>query len=100
MKRRRLGQSGIEVSAIGLGCWGMSGSYGPADEHESEALGRLLTSLAEEGRAVLIVEHDTDLVLRVCHTVHVLDFGQIIASGTPDHIKSDPAVVNAYLGTP
>src|SRR3954451_4634468 len=37
MKRRALGASGIEVSAIGLGCWGMSGSYGPADEAESEA---------------------------------------------------------------
>jgi aryl-alcohol dehydrogenase-like predicted oxidoreductase len=37
MRRRRLGRIGIEVSAIGLGCWGMSGSYGPADEHESEA---------------------------------------------------------------
>ena len=37
MKRRALGASGIEVSAIGLGCWGMSGSYGPADEVESEA---------------------------------------------------------------
>ena len=37
MKRRVLGASGIEVSAIGLGCWGMSGSYGPADEAESEA---------------------------------------------------------------
>src|ERR1700745_2128391 len=37
MKRRRLGRGGIEVSAIGLGCWGMSGSYGPADEAESVA---------------------------------------------------------------
>src|SRR5438270_11889113 len=37
MKRRTLGASGIEVSAIGLGCWGMSGSYGPADEAESVA---------------------------------------------------------------
>jgi branched-chain amino acid transport system ATP-binding protein len=68
------------------------------DEHESEALGRLLTSLAEEGRAVLIVEHDTDLVLRVCDTVHVLDFGQVIASGTPDEIRNNPAVQEAYLG--
>ena len=37
MRRKRLGKSGIEVSAIGLGCWGMSGSYGPADESESVA---------------------------------------------------------------
>jgi Aldo/keto reductase family len=37
MRRRRLGRIGIEVSAIGLGCWGMSGTYGPADEQEFEA---------------------------------------------------------------
>ena len=57
---------------------------------ETEALGRLLTSLAAEGRAVVMVEHDTDLVLRVCGTVHVLDFGQVIATGTPDEIRTQP----------
>ncbi len=68
------------------------------DEHETETLGRLLTSLAGEGRAVLIVEHDTDLVLRICDTVHVLDFGQVIATGKPDEIRHHPAVQEAYLG--
>lgn len=68
------------------------------DERESHALGELLTSLAAEGRAILLVEHDTDLVLRICATVHVLDFGQVIASGAPDVIRSDVAVQEAYLG--
>ncbi len=68
------------------------------DERESEALGRLLTSLAAEGRAVVLVEHDTDLVLRVCQTVHVLDFGQVIASGPPEEIRRNPSVQEAYLG--
>jgi branched-chain amino acid transport system ATP-binding protein len=68
------------------------------DEHETETLGRLLTSLAAEGRAVVLVEHDTDLVLRICDTVHVLDFGQIIASGGPEQVRHDPAVQEAYLG--
>ena len=68
------------------------------DDRETDALGRLLTSLAEEGRAVVLVEHDTDLVLRVCATVHVLDFGEVIASGPPDSIRRDPAVQEAYLG--
>jgi branched-chain amino acid transport system ATP-binding protein len=68
------------------------------DERETEALGRLLGSLAAEGRAVVLVEHDTDLVLRVCGMVHVLDFGEVIATGTPDEVRRDPAVQEAYLG--
>jgi branched-chain amino acid transport system ATP-binding protein len=68
------------------------------DERESAALSRLLASLASEGRAIVLVEHDTDLVLRLCSTVHVLDFGQVIASGTPDDIRHNAAVQEAYLG--
>jgi branched-chain amino acid transport system ATP-binding protein len=68
------------------------------DERETDALGRLLASLAAEGRAIVLVEHDTDLVLRICATVHVLDFGQVIASGPPDEIRRDRAVQEAYLG--
>ena len=68
------------------------------DDRETEALGRLLTSLAQEGRAVVLVEHDTELVLRVCDMVHVLDFGQVIASSSPEVIRRDQAVQEAYLG--
>jgi len=68
------------------------------DERETAALGNLLTSLAAEGRAIVLVEHDTDLVLRVCGTVHVLDFGQVIATGAPEEIRRNPAVQEAYLG--
>ena len=68
------------------------------DERETAALGNLLTSLAAEGRAIVLVEHDTDLVLRVCGAVHVLDFGQIIATGAPEEIRRNPAVQEAYLG--
>ncbi len=68
------------------------------DERETATLGRLLTSLAEEGRSVLLVEHDTDLVMRVCDRVHVLDFGEVIASGTPEEVRRDPVVQEAYLG--
>ena len=69
------------------------------DEHESAALGRLLTALAAEGRAILLVEHDTDLVLEICSTVHVLDFGALLASGTPTQIRNNQRVVDAYIGT-
>ena len=70
------------------------------DEHESEALGALLLQLAADGMAVLLVEHDMELVMRVCDRVHVLDFGHVVASGSPDEIRADPRVQTAYLGAP
>jgi len=68
------------------------------DEAESEALGDLLLRLAASGMAVLLVEHDMELVMRVCEEIHVLDFGQIIASGTPGVVRADETVQAAYLG--
>ena len=68
------------------------------DEAETEAFGVLLARLAQEGRSVLMVEHDMDLVMAVCDMIHVLDFGQVIASGSPVEIRQDPRVQQAYLG--
>jgi len=69
------------------------------DENETEAFGRLLRELAHEGIAVLLVEHDMQLVMQVCDLIHVLDFGRIIAVGTAGEIQQDEAVLAAYLGT-
>jgi branched-chain amino acid transport system ATP-binding protein len=69
------------------------------DHHESNALGDLLIDLAADGLGVLLVEHDVELVMRVCSRIHVLDFGRIIAVGTPSEIQADPTVQAAYLGT-
>ena len=68
------------------------------DEQESDELGALLRSLAGEGIAVLLVEHDVHLVMEVCDHIHVLDFGRIIAAGDAQKIRTDEAVLAAYLG--
>jgi branched-chain amino acid transport system ATP-binding protein len=69
------------------------------DDAESESLGELLTTLAKGGMGVLLVEHDMELVMRICDYIYVLDFGDVIASGTPEEIRKDPMVQAAYLGT-
>jgi branched-chain amino acid transport system ATP-binding protein len=68
-------------------------------EDETVEFAGLLESLASEGLGILLVEHDVDLVMRVCERIHVLDFGQVIASGTPDEVRADALVQAAYLGT-
>ncbi|MGZ6932539.1 MAG: ABC transporter ATP-binding protein C-terminal domain-containing protein, partial [Acidimicrobiia bacterium] len=68
------------------------------DETETYEFAQLLRTLAAEGMAVVLVEHDVQLVMEVCSVVHVLDFGQIIAHGTPSEIQSNEAVLAAYLG--
>ncbi|WP_182909821.1 ABC transporter ATP-binding protein [Microbispora sp. H13382] len=68
-------------------------------ERETEAFAALLTGLAAEGLAICLVEHDLPLVMRLCTTIHVLDYGRLIASGTPKEIRESPEVVAAYIGT-
>jgi branched-chain amino acid transport system ATP-binding protein len=68
------------------------------DGAETERFAALLRSLADDGLAVVLVEHDMSLVMQVCDVVHVLDLGTVIAVGPPEQIRRDEAVVAAYLG--
>lgn len=66
---------------------------------ETERFSQVLRYLADDGLAILLVEHDMDLVMNVCDNVVVLDYGRVICTGTPATVRADPDVQAAYLGT-
>ena len=68
------------------------------DDAESDDFADLLIELGRGGMAILLVEHDVQLVMKVCEHIHVLDFGAILAVGTPAEIQKDERVLEAYLG--
>jgi len=68
------------------------------DEEETDRFARILLDLTNDGLAILLVEHDVPLVMRLCHHITVLNFGRVLAQGGPTEIQSDESVVEAYLG--
>ncbi len=68
------------------------------DTHESEDLGRRLRGIADAGTTTLLIDHDMGLVMNICDRIVVLEFGKVIAAGSPDEVRRDPHVVKAYLG--
>jgi len=70
------------------------------NEGESAELGAAVQAIRRErGCGVLVVEHDLRLIMRICDHVAVLNEGEVIASGSPGDVRTDPAVVAAYIGT-
>ena len=66
---------------------------------ETSRFADILRTLSADGLAILLVEHDMELVMSVCDTVFVLVHGEVLCSGTPIEIQRDPAVADAYLGS-
>lgn len=65
---------------------------------EGQDLEALIRSIHSDGVAILLIEHDMQLVMRLADHIFVLDYGRLIAEGTPEAIRNNPAVIKAYLG--
>jgi branched-chain amino acid transport system ATP-binding protein len=69
------------------------------NDDETNVVAELLRKLVSDtGLAVLLVEHDMSFVMGLCSTIHVLDLGEVIATGTPAEVQTNPVVQTAYLG--
>ncbi|MBI3992758.1 MAG: ABC transporter ATP-binding protein [Candidatus Lambdaproteobacteria bacterium] len=70
-----------------------------ANAAEQQALGTIIENIAAEGTAVVLVEHHIELVGRLARSVVVLNFGQVVVTGTIGEVRAHPEVISAYLGT-
>jgi branched-chain amino acid transport system ATP-binding protein len=65
---------------------------------ETEELNKLITSIRADGLAILLIEHDMKMVMRLSDQIFVMEYGRKIAEGSPEAVRHNPAVIKAYLG--
>ena len=68
------------------------------NEVETEDLMNIVRKLQQMGYTILLIEHDMKFVMNICDRLYVLNDGAVIAEGTPEAVRSNPAVIEAYLG--
>jgi branched-chain amino acid transport system ATP-binding protein len=94
-KRVELGRALVQEPEILLLDEPMAGM----NVEEKEDMARFIIDINElKGTSVMLIEHDMGVVMDITHRIAVLDFGNKIAEGTPEEIKENPVVINAYLG--
>ncbi|WP_457093572.1 ABC transporter ATP-binding protein [Microvirga sp. P5_D2] len=69
------------------------------NSRETADLSDMILQLRSPERVIVVVEHDMDLIMGICDRIHVLNFGEVVASGTPEEIQRDPRVAEIYLGS-
>jgi len=68
------------------------------NHHEADDIRQMILRLRGDGMSILLIDHDMPFVMGLCDQLYVLDFGVMIAKGRPDQIRTNPAVLDAYLG--
>jgi branched-chain amino acid transport system ATP-binding protein len=67
---------------------------------ETRTMMELIRAIRDRGVTIMLVEHDMQAVMGLCDVITVMNFGSLLAEGTPDEVRNSPAVIEAYLGRP
>jgi branched-chain amino acid transport system ATP-binding protein len=73
---------------------------GMGPEERTQMIDTVYALWKKGGLTVVLIEHDMEIVFRISQQIHVLSYGKLLAQGNPEHIRNNPAVIEAYLGTP